>query len=104
MEEVGWTPAEESVLESEIESKLAEMIENDSLENLRKKSNSALMTEDIAKATRAAKGDRRLDVTTAEHEHAKQFTEVISWVLVGISIVIVLAGAAVSILFGTSLL
>jgi cell division protein FtsX len=102
MEEVGWTPAEESILESEVESKLAEMIEDDSLENLRKKSDSTQITEDIAKATRAAKGDRRLDTTPAEHEHAKQLTEVVSWVLVGITVVVVLAAAAFSILFGTS--
>lgn len=103
MEEVGWAPDEESILESEVESKLADIIEGDSLESLRKKSDSTRTTEEIAKATRAAKGDRRLDVTLAEHEHAKQLTDVVSWVLVGIAVVVVLAGAALSILFGTSL-
>ena len=104
MEEVGWTPAEDSILESKVESKLADIIEGDSLESLRKKSDSAKTTEEIAKATRSAKGDRRLDVTPAEHEHAKQLTDVVSWVLVGIAVVVVLGGAAFSILFGTSIL
>ncbi len=104
MEEVGWTPAEDSILESQVESKLADIIEGDSLENLRKKSDSSQTTEEIAKATRSAKGDRRLDTTPAEHAHAEQLTDVVSWVLVGIAVVVVLAGAAASILFGTSII
>jgi hypothetical protein len=103
MEEHGWSPAEESVSHSEIESKLAGMIEGDSLDNLRKKADSSGVTEDIARATRAAKGDRRLDATAAEHAHSKQLTDVLAWVLVGIAVVVVLAGAAASIMFGTSI-
>jgi cell division protein FtsX len=59
------------------------------------------MTEEMAKAIRAVKGDVRLDTTDAEQAHASQVTDVVTWVLVGIAVVIVLVGAAFTIAFSS---
>ena len=59
------------------------------------------MTEDMAKAIRSVKGDVRLDTTPAEQAHANQLTDIVTWVFVGIGVLIVLIGAAFTIASGS---
>ena len=67
MSEHGWTPDEVDVKRSKIESKVADIIEDESLTTLKNKAQTGEMTEEMAKAIRAVKGDVRLDTTDAEH-------------------------------------
>ncbi len=103
MDEHGWTPEDSAVERSEVEAKLAEMIGDESLTRLREKSDSTALTPEIAAAMRSAKGDRRLDQTPAEAASSEQLTEVITWVLLGISVIVVIAGTAFTLLFGDSI-
>ncbi|MDP6742468.1 MAG: hypothetical protein QF807_04645 [Candidatus Thalassarchaeaceae archaeon] len=101
MSEHGWTPDEVDVKRSEIESKVADIIEDESLTTLKNKAQTGEMTEEMAKAIRSVKGDVRLETTDAEQAHASQVTDVVTWVLVGIAVVIVLVGAAFTIAFSS---
>ena len=101
MSELGWKPSEIDKKNSEIESKVASIIEDDSLANLKSKAESSEMTEELAKAIRSVKGDVRLDTTPAEQAHANQLTDIVTWVFVGIGVLIVLIGAAFTIASGS---
>tara|TARA_B100001750_G_scaffold239537_1_gene247743 strand:- start:6153 stop:6467 length:315 start_codon:yes stop_codon:yes gene_type:complete len=101
MSELGWKPDEVDVKQSAIESKAAGIIEDESLANLKTKAESSEMTEDMAKAIRSVKGDVRLDTTPAEQAHANQLTDIVTWVFVGIGVLIVLIGAAFTIASGS---
>lgn len=103
MDEHGWTPDETSVERSEVERKLAEVINDESLINLKEKSSTTEITEEMAAAMRAAKGDRRLDQTPSEQAASQQLTEVITWILLGIAGVAVIVGTAASLIFGGSI-
>jgi hypothetical protein len=104
MEEHGWVPADESLLRSKLESKEAEIINDSSLEILRKKSDTSGINEDIARAKRAAKGDRRLDTSSGEQAHANQLTDLLTWIVTGLGVIVLLGGLAVSVIFGSSII
>tara|TARA_B100001750_G_scaffold226985_1_gene220246 strand:+ start:2176 stop:2490 length:315 start_codon:yes stop_codon:yes gene_type:complete len=99
--ELGWKPDEVDIKNSEIESKVAGIIEDESLANLKSKAESSEMTEEMAKAIRSVKGDVRLDTTAAEQAHASQVTDIVTWVFVGIGVLIVLIGAVFTIAAGS---
>ncbi len=101
MGEHGWAPNEVDVKRSEIESRVVDMIEEESLKSLKDKAQTGEMTEEMAKAIRSVKGDVRLDTTDAEQAHANQVIDVVTWASVGIAVVIVLIGAAFSIISGS---
>ncbi len=77
------------------------MIEEESLKSLKDKAQTGEMTEEMAKAIRSVKGDVRLDTTDAEQAHANQVIDVVTWASVGVAVVIVLIGAAFSIISGS---
>ncbi|MBC8438005.1 MAG: hypothetical protein H8D82_01905 [Euryarchaeota archaeon] len=104
MEEQGWAPDEESVLASKLAKLEADTIGDESLERLKEMSETTSISEEMARAKRAAKGDRRLDASIAEQAHANQVADVFTWVLVGLAGVITVGGIAAWYFFGSSLL
>ena len=100
MSELGWQPDEVDVKRSKVESKVADIIEGDSLTNLKIKSDSSEISEEMAKSIRASKGDVRLDTTSAEQQRANQITDAVTWVIVGIAVAITLGGVLLSLVFG----
>ena len=93
MSELGWTPSEESVVETMVESAEAELLENASLESLKEKAESGTLSEEEARQLREMKQDRRLEMTPAEHARAKEMSDILTWVLIGIGTLIVIGGA-----------
>lgn len=96
MTEIGWTPDEVAVKRSELESKVADIIEDDSLEVIDALSRTAEKTESQAAQARRLRGDLRLDTTEAEQQAALVRNEVITWVIVGLGLVLFVGGLLLS--------
>jgi cell division protein FtsX len=104
MAELGWSPDAEAVKASEEASEKADAIEDASLNRLRASADTTETDTETAKQTRAAKPDLRLEASEAEQQHANQVTDMVTWVLLGISSLIVLGGVVLSVLFGASII
>jgi len=92
MNEIGWQPDELAVKRSEIESKVADIIEDDSLKVIGELAGTENIDAEDAAAQRRARDDLRLDTTPAEQQAAEKQADVLTWVVVGI-IVILAAGS-----------
>lgn len=95
MTELSWEPTEADVKRSKIESKIADLIEDDSLHVIDELSGLDVSEKD-AKAQRRARGDLRLDTSPAEQAAINQQVEIITWVLVGLTALAAVVGLLMS--------
>ena len=91
-EEVGWEPDEVAVKRSEVESKIANLVEGESLEVINEMSNSGGKTEKQATMMRKMRSDLRLDTTDVEQQSALTQAQVIMWTIIGISVMLSFGG------------
>jgi|GEM_PF-713452 hypothetical protein len=90
--EIGWTPDDIAVQRSEIESKVADIIEDDSLEVIDEMSGTEGVNPDLAAQSRLMRGDLRLDTTDVEQQAALVRNEVMTWVIVGLGLLLAAGG------------
>ncbi len=92
MSDIGWQPDELDVKRSVVESKVADIIEDDSLKVIVDMAG----TEDVdpadAAAQRRTRDDLRLDTTPAEQQTAESQAEILTWIVVGIVVVLAVGG------------
>ena len=98
-EEVGWEPDDIAVKRSEVESKIADIVEGDSLSVINEMANTDGKNEKQAAMMRKMRRDLRIDTTDAEQKSAQSQAQVIMWVIIGISVVLSFGGFALISLF-----
>ncbi|MEE3083684.1 MAG: hypothetical protein VX320_06340 [Candidatus Thermoplasmatota archaeon] len=93
-EEVGWEPDNVAVKRSEVESKIADIVEEDSLSVINEMANTDGKNEKKAAMMRKMRRDLRIDTTDAEQKSAQSQAQVIMWVIIGISVMLSFGGFA----------
>lgn len=98
-EEVGWEPDDIAVKRSEVESKIADIVEGDSLSVINDMGRTDGKNEKQAAMMRKMRRDLRIDTTDAEQKSAQSQAQRIMWVIIGISVALSFGGFALISLF-----
>ena len=91
---LNWEPSETDVNRSELESKVAEVVENKSLEGLRNVDDAPPEMDEIAAKKRSERPDLRLEASDSERKAIDFFMSVWGWAIVGGALAITLVVAA----------
>ncbi|MEE2812143.1 MAG: hypothetical protein VX627_03845 [Candidatus Thermoplasmatota archaeon] len=91
-EEIGWTPDEVAVKRSAVESKVADIIEDESLHVIDEMSNTDGSDSFKAAKMRKLRGDLRLDTTPAEQDALTRNNEIVTWLIVGVCVALSVGG------------
>ena len=91
---INWEPSENDVDRSKFESKIAEAIENKSLDVLRNVDDAPLEMDAIAAKQRSERPDLRLEATEDERKNIDLFMSIWGWLIVGGALAITIGVAA----------
>ena len=93
-EEIGWTPDDLSVQRSEVESKVADIVEGDSLSVITEMSNTEGANVKHASMMRKMRSDLRIDTTDAEQKSVLAQNEFWTWAIIGICVMVTFGSLA----------
>lgn len=93
-EEIGWTPDDVAVKRSEVESKIADIVEDESLSVINDMSNTGGANEKHAAMMRKMRGDLRVDTTDAEQQSVLAKMQFWTWAIIGICVLVSFGGLA----------
>ena len=91
-EEIGWTPDDVAIKRSAVESKVADIIEDESLHVIDEMSNTDGVNSSRAAKMRKLRGDLRLDTTPAEQHVINRNNEIVTWLIVGLCVALSVGG------------
>ena len=91
---INWEPSKNDVERSEFESKIADDIENRSLDVLRNVDDAPLEMDEIAAKKRRERPDLRLEATEEERRNIDLFMSIWGWLIVGGALAITIGVAA----------
>jgi len=91
-EETGWEPAQHLVNVSEVESKVATIIEEDSLDVINSMSSTDGLTTRQAKMARNLRGELRVDTTSEEQKKIIATYDYAIWAVVGTLTILTFVG------------
>ncbi len=101
-EEIGWTPDDVAIKRSEVESKIADIVEDESLSVINDMSITDGANAKHSAMMRKMRSDLRVDTTDAEQQSALAQMQFLTWAIIGICVLVSFGGLAMMLLPLTS--